>query len=491
MLQPSYFVSYSRQDREVVEKIRKGVEGNPQRFQIWFDEGIEPGEIFASKIQKKIAECSAVLFLASRNSVKSSFCLREINLADNKGKKIVPLRLNSEAELPEGDLPLQIQGVQYIDFSANFESGLRQLGAFLARELREDSVPPDTTGPLEFKTAPDHLQERSEQQQYNEKILGKWNRSGECRDLVNLAIGKQESGDLIGATLYCKAALEVVRQTGDKAWEARIWNILGQMLASLGQSATAIRASECVLKLTRDYNLQREIEVIALVNLAQCQAARSDDNQAEATCVGAYRIAQEIGYELGKSLTRKVLGTIRLYRGSYESAIEDLAKAKELSDARRGSHLQQTTRIELATALLLGDKIREAEATLDEALQYDTPLFSPEAHALRGVVRQRQGKIREAAGSFYDALDKAQEVLKQTSRFYRAHDVMGLSYCGLMLAEQTNDYLEQAIEAYEAAREITKENGIVRHRGLIFDTLARTDSGMKLAPVRKVIDPQH
>jgi tetratricopeptide (TPR) repeat protein len=131
-----------------------------------------------------------------------------------------------------------------------------------------------------------------------------------------------------------------------------------------------------------------------------------------------------------------------------------------------------------------------AEVTADGALRYDTPLFSPEAHALRGVIRQRQGKTREAAGSFYDALDKAQEVLKQTSRYYRALDVMGLSYSGLALAEATDDYFDKAVEAYEAARFITDEPGIVRRRLLLFDALAQSGSGRKLALVRNAIDPE-
>lgn len=56
-----------------------------------------------------------------------------------------------------------------------------------------------------------------------------------------------------------------------------------------------------------------------------------------------------------------------------------------------------------------------------------------EAHALSGVIRKRQGKMREAAESFYQALKQAEVVLNRTSPYYLGLDAMGLSYSGLTL----------------------------------------------------------
>lgn len=467
------------------------IEKRSRKYRIWRDErDLEAGCRIDSTIQEAIDRCSAVLFVVTKNSVESEYCLDEIARGREKKKTIVPLRLD-----PDAELPFRLHGVKYIDFSVDFDSGIKELCTFLVREWQASPLSPVTTKPVESNTAQLHVSNcflgPSGQHQPSEKKIDAHNWPGECRDLANLAIGKQESGDLVGTTLYCMAALELARQTGDRTWEAHVWNIIGGSLASLGQISTAIQTSECALKLTRDNNLEREIEVVSLVHLAQCHAALDDGNQAEATCVGACRIAQAIGYRLGESIARQNLGILRLSRGSYESAIEDLTKAKELADVTRSVQLQQTTRLEIATALLLGGELSEAEATVDEALRYDTLLFSSEAHVLRGVIRQRQRKAREAAGSFYDALDKAQAVLKQTSRHYRALDVMGLSYSGLTLAEETNDYLDGAVEAYEAARPIANKPGIVRRRLRLFEALAQTDSGRKLAKVREAIDPEH
>ncbi len=942
---PSYFISYSHHDREKVEKIRNGIQKGPQRFHVWFDECfLNPGDDIAPEIQKKISKCSIMLFVASRNSVTSDYCRREINLAYNTSKKIVPLRIHSDAELPEKELPLHLQGVKSIDFSENFQSGLEKLYAFLARE-RRDSPPPVTNEsvgteavplplPTHFlgrgkeqqdieqfissdasavlwiggragsgKTAlvchvldrirrgkwtdsgsvvpthgvvyldrehhsrqdwlnvfynlrslsdavphepdlhpqkgyissavehllsglstrrvvllvdhvddlidldtrnlgnpnlrnalqavlsvtthkvkvivtscvlpanlptvqsgrlcnlnlgeglpqsdatqllkrldqdgmvglrdgddklltdfcrrvmgnpraietlytilrddhdtslksilqhekeflpravldnligesyarlddvsktvmqvlsvsetpitpeavasvfhhyyPDidtrqvlsrlvnmqlvqkknecyllregdwgyvapqlldgasstlggpegvhlgrftlykhyadyfkhaasasdptavselltqafhhsykgkeyvaavdvlkrlepHLLEQGRYQelaQYYEQLAGKledhklvrrrldrlaWiyqrlgkldraaayyeeglkcvrdegDQNGQCLYLANLAICKQESGDLVGTTLYCMAALELAREAGDRAAEAHIWNIISDSLACLGQIPAAMQASERALKLARD-NYQREIEVVARVNLGQHYEALGDDNRAQEECDRACRIVFGIRFQLGESAARRNLGILQLNRRRYRLAAEDLTKAMQLADATQSVQLQQTIRIELASALLLGGELTIAEVTVGEALQYDTPLFSPEAYALNGVILQQLGKVPEAAKSFSHALEQAQVVLKRTSGYYRVLDTMGLSYSGLMLTEK-EPYLDEAIEAYQASRLLTHEPGIVRRRLHLFDALAQTDSGKKLTLVRNAITP--
>lgn len=313
-------------------------------------------------------------------------------------------------------------------------------------------------------------------------------RSGECRFLANLAICKQETGDLLGTTLYCMAALELARQTGAGAWEAHIWSIMGEALASLGQISTAMQANQRALKLARD-NLQREVEVVALANLGQHYESLGNGNQAEDECNRACRIAQSSGFQLGESVARRNLGTLNIGRRRYALASKELTKAMKLADVTQSAQLQQTTRIELATALLLGGELCEAEATVDEALQYDTPLSSPEAHALRGVILQRQGKTREATKSFEKALEKSVEVLQRTSLYYRALDAMGVSYSGLTLSEEAGEYLDEAIGAYETAHLITNEPGIVRGRLRLFEALAKDDSEKKLVLVRNAITP--
>ena len=88
----------------------------------------------------------------------------------------------------------------------------------------------------------------------------------------------------------------------------------------------------------------------------------------------------------GESAARRNLGTLKLDRHRYKQAFKDLTQAIQLADVTQNVQLQQTTRTELAIALLLDGNLGKAEAIVDEALRYDTPLFNPEARCLRGVI---------------------------------------------------------------------------------------------------------
>ncbi|MDR4464583.1 MAG: TIR domain-containing protein [Nitrospira sp.] len=311
----------------------------------------------------------------------------------------------------------------------------------------------------------------------------------ERRYLGNLALCMQESGDLVGSMLYCLVALELARQTKDQAWEAHVWNIISDSWAGLGKISDARRASELALALARE-NDQRESEVVALVNLGQQYEALNEDGNAENRCNQACEIAKAIGDQLGESAARRNLGMLNLTGGKYKLAVEQLFKAIELADTTQNRQLQQTTRIELATAYLLNNKLEDAEKFANESVQYKTWFFSPEAQSLRGVIRHRMGKTSEAAESFLEAYQQAEKVFNRTSGYYRALDTMGLSFSGLVLAENSTAYLDEAIIAYGAARALTHERGIVRRRLLLFDALAKSDSEKKLASVWKTIDPK-
>lgn len=311
---------------------------------------------------------------------------------------------------------------------------------------------------------------------------------GECRYLANLALCKQESGDLMETTLYCMAALELARQAKDNAVEAHIWNIISDSLASLGQLHIAAEASQRGLELARN-NFPRETEVGVRINLGQHYEALGDSTRAQEECDRACRIVSTTRFQLGESAARRNLGILKLSQRKFKLAAEEFSKAMKLADITQSVQLQQTIRIELALSLLLGGELSEAEATISEALRYDTPLFSSEAHSLHGVILQRQGNAIEAVKSFSYALEQAQGVLKRTSGYYRVLDAMGLSYCGLTLS-QNELYLDEAIEAYQASCLLTHAPGIVRRRYQLFEALAQTDPEKKLASVRTTIDPK-
>ncbi|GFO82101.1 MAG: hypothetical protein A49_17280 [Methyloceanibacter sp.] len=277
-------------------------------------------------------------------------------------------------------------------------------------------------------------------------------RNAECLYLANLAICKQEAGDLVHSSLCNLQALRLARQLGDAAREAHIWNIVSDTLAYLGQIDRAIQVSEWALALARKHfsRIWRQVEVVAKLNLGQRYSALGRAQQAQDECERAVRIAQSIGYQLGESAARRNLGAVWLDEGHFHQAAVVLREAVQLSDVTQSVQLQQTSRTELATALLLTGSPIEAEATMNEAVTYHTPLFDHEAYLVLGIIRLQQGKDREAAESFHQVLKLTEQLLRSSSHLYRALDTMGLTYCGLALAEQTSDYDREAVLAYEA-----------------------------------------
>lgn len=81
------FVSYSHQDKKIVEPILFMLQRNGYR--IWYDEGLSGGENWKKVIKDKIKHCKNFMIFSSKNSVKSDDVKIEIITADIFEKKII------------------------------------------------------------------------------------------------------------------------------------------------------------------------------------------------------------------------------------------------------------------------------------------------------------------------------------------------------------------------------------------------------------------
>ena len=85
------FVSYSRKDIDVVEKLVGDIHAKTNA-RCWVDwSGIESGERFTDVIINAIENVDIVLFIMSDNSMSSDYVRMEIDYARNIGKKIIPV----------------------------------------------------------------------------------------------------------------------------------------------------------------------------------------------------------------------------------------------------------------------------------------------------------------------------------------------------------------------------------------------------------------
>jgi len=97
--EPYIFVSYSHKDASAVfpelTKLRN------QGFNIWFDEGIEPGAEWREEIGAAILNARVFLYFVSEAAVQSENCRKEVGLADKQKIPTIAIHLE-ETRLPPG-----------------------------------------------------------------------------------------------------------------------------------------------------------------------------------------------------------------------------------------------------------------------------------------------------------------------------------------------------------------------------------------------------
>jgi hypothetical protein len=89
------FISYSRVDRPYVERLAAYLTG--AGLEVWFDEDIEPGDIWVSKIRDGLDSCAAVVLVASVAAAESTWVSAELERANGAGKPVLPLMLQDGA----------------------------------------------------------------------------------------------------------------------------------------------------------------------------------------------------------------------------------------------------------------------------------------------------------------------------------------------------------------------------------------------------------
>jgi hypothetical protein len=123
------FISYSSKNRDFALKLADKLE---RFYKVWIDrEGIEGGQEWEKAIERALKECGVFVVLVSLDSNESDWVARETILAERLNKTRIPLLLN-------GDLPLRLLNLHYIDFRGDFEGGLRDLYEILRAYLNPE-----------------------------------------------------------------------------------------------------------------------------------------------------------------------------------------------------------------------------------------------------------------------------------------------------------------------------------------------------------------
>jgi hypothetical protein len=118
------FISYARKDsRELALRLRDDL--TKAGYSVWLDlSEIELGGNFTQDIERAIDTCDVALLLMSHASRESQWCRVEQIRAIRKGKKVIPLRIQSDTEPP-----LHLEHLNFIDFSdlSAYDAHLRDM----------------------------------------------------------------------------------------------------------------------------------------------------------------------------------------------------------------------------------------------------------------------------------------------------------------------------------------------------------------------------
>ena len=105
---PFVFVCYAHEDRDVVYPEMAWL--RDQGVNLWYDEGISAGKNWRTAIGDSLLRATHVLFYVSTGSLESDHCNREINLALDESKHVIPVFI--EAVELTTDLKVGLNRVQ-------------------------------------------------------------------------------------------------------------------------------------------------------------------------------------------------------------------------------------------------------------------------------------------------------------------------------------------------------------------------------------------
>jgi hypothetical protein len=116
----TYFFSYARDDSEVVLKLATELRAVGAR--LWLDQlDILAGQRWDRAVEDALVTCQGMIAVLSPASVVSQNVMDEVSYALEEGKLVVPILLRPCA------IPFRLRRVQYVDLTANYETGFSHL----------------------------------------------------------------------------------------------------------------------------------------------------------------------------------------------------------------------------------------------------------------------------------------------------------------------------------------------------------------------------
>ena len=111
------FISYSQKDKVFVERLKSDLE--IAGIRVWMDvEQIAAGSNWQKEIEHGLEQASVLLFVSSKNSIKSEWIKFEISEYRSSGRKIIPIVID---DVGAKNMPLMLATIQFADFRQDYD----------------------------------------------------------------------------------------------------------------------------------------------------------------------------------------------------------------------------------------------------------------------------------------------------------------------------------------------------------------------------------
>jgi TIR domain-containing protein len=153
------FVSYSKPDHDAAHELVSQVEA--RGIECWVaPRDVQPGAVWAAEIVNAIAAARVMVLVFSTSANSSSQVSREVELAVDRGVRVLPFRI-ADVE-PSGSLKYFLAGQHWVDafpppLERHYATLCTCLNTFLATPTNQPPPPPDPPPVPWHQPRPDHV----------------------------------------------------------------------------------------------------------------------------------------------------------------------------------------------------------------------------------------------------------------------------------------------------------------------------------------------
>ncbi|MBZ0299419.1 MAG: toll/interleukin-1 receptor domain-containing protein, partial [Anaerolineae bacterium] len=143
------FISYARVDKYYCAQIMEVLSAHD----LWIDNRLQAGKSWWDEIQRRLEWCEGFVYLLSPESVSSTYCRREYEIAKALGRPIFPILIHARTQLPD-----DLADMHYVDLSAGVTIDAVKLildSIYLADHTRQPMPAPDPVGIASTAFPPD------------------------------------------------------------------------------------------------------------------------------------------------------------------------------------------------------------------------------------------------------------------------------------------------------------------------------------------------